>query len=500
VKTHIINLESFDSLASAKDKMEWGHSGRILLIWPLSGNILSSKLDLLRLKRHSDKLGAELALVVRLAEARDNAAQLGIPVFRSMRQARSTPWENKPYPAALVDAHPNRKRVEDLQKFITGRKAIRQPATGAGRLLFFSLGAFSLLSVAAILLPRAEIRLSPMAQDQEISLLVSADPEVSNYNLSGILPARTIPIIVEGRASTAVTGSFQIPENPAVGEVVFTNLTSEATVIPEGTIVLSTDNQGVSFATTLSGELLAEAGATITLPVRAQNPGSSGNVASGGLNLVEGPLSLNVAVTNPQATRGGSDRSGAAPSKNDYENLRTSLIASLQQSALEEIRSQAHPNDFILTQDPNISEILQEEYDPQEPAPSSDLSLILRIEFEIGVVEWRAIEAMSTAILDTLIPPGFEPLAQSLVVTHLSSPSFNDAGLASWQLLAKRSILAEYSKAKVLNLAVGQKPDLAEQRINQELHLAAIPDIHLFPSWWPRMPALPFRISVEKID
>ena len=108
MKIQIVHLETHDDVISTRDKMGWGQTNRIILIWPAKGAILDRPLDLVLLQRHSQSLGAQLSLVTRDEEVCFNAEQLGIPTFPSLRKAqlplrgsrnrrhlRRSPWAHK---------------------------------------------------------------------------------------------------------------------------------------------------------------------------------------------------------------------------------------------------------------------------------------------------------------------------------------------------------------------------------------------------------------------
>ena len=68
MKTHIINVQRYDTLESTLDKMVWGQSERILLVLPGRGCNFNHQFELKRLLRHSQALGAEIALVSVVSE------------------------------------------------------------------------------------------------------------------------------------------------------------------------------------------------------------------------------------------------------------------------------------------------------------------------------------------------------------------------------------------------------------------------------------------------
>ena len=92
MRTTIIRLEAHDDVFSTCDRMDWGNTGRILLVWPDGPTIIQRRLDLTLLQRHAQKLGAHLALACEDQEIRLRAIELGIPIFRSAAEAQRKPW------------------------------------------------------------------------------------------------------------------------------------------------------------------------------------------------------------------------------------------------------------------------------------------------------------------------------------------------------------------------------------------------------------------------
>ncbi len=93
MKTQILQLEPHDDLVSALDKMGWGKSARIILVWPKKTRLLRRRLDLVLLQRRSHALGAQLCLVTNDPRVRYFAFQTGITVFSTLRKAQNKPWK-----------------------------------------------------------------------------------------------------------------------------------------------------------------------------------------------------------------------------------------------------------------------------------------------------------------------------------------------------------------------------------------------------------------------
>ena len=192
MKTYILQLEAHDDIISTRDKLGWAKSGRILLVWPERGRVLHRRLDLELLKRHSQMVGAQLALVTKDPDVRYYAVRLGIPVFKSLRKAQSDRWR-LPRRFRNLEADNNKKSlIERREPGSTdpsrpGGKIPLSPAAPAPklnpltRLVFFTLGVAALLSIAATLIPSAQVVLIPKSEAQTTTIEVSADPTGSRY-------------------------------------------------------------------------------------------------------------------------------------------------------------------------------------------------------------------------------------------------------------------------------------------------------------------------------
>lgn len=92
----------------------------------------------------------------------------------------------------------------------------------------------------------------------------------------------------------------------ATGEVTFTG--ADGTLVATGTQVSTVqtdaDADPIAFETTGSGTI---AGGTLTLPIQAVLPGSSGNVGAGAITALLSPVSGQPAVSNVAPTTGGAD-------------------------------------------------------------------------------------------------------------------------------------------------------------------------------------------------
>jgi hypothetical protein len=502
MKTQILHLEPHDDLISARDKMGWGQTGRILLVWPERERVLTRRLDLVLIQRHSRFLGAQLGLVTQDPDVRFHARQLAIPVFKTFRQAQSVHWR---LPRQVRKA---RFRFKANNRRQSGKLALRPvlslrtaayPLTlsPAARLTFFTLGVVALLSIGAMLLPSAELSLTPQTQTQDITIAIQADPNLARLKLSGEVPAQVKTVIVEGRDFLRVSGSVMVPQTPAKGHVRFTNLTDRAVNIPPGTIVSTTGKNVLSYSTIRSAVVTAGAGQTLTVPVQAVTPGSRANIPEDRIIAIEGLLGTQLTVTNPRAITSGKDRRGPAPSELDRRRLYQLLFGSLRQTALEELQDGLAQDDLLLASSLSLQRTLEETYQPDKNQPADQLHLNLRLEFQAQVVSGEDLHTLANAVLDANQQPGYIPVAGSLKIENTTNTATVDGGNIHWNLYAGRQLQAQIPASQAATLSLGLSPAQAEKRLAAALPLEASPQVVLKPSWWPRLPLIPFRILVQ---
>ena len=501
MKTQILQLESHDDAISTRDKLAWSQTGRVLLVWPNRGRVLVRRLDLILLLRQCQALGVQLALVTEDPDVRYHARQLGISMFQTVRQAQQSRWLRPIRRKALrrlMHVAPS-ERAEIRQYLIESapqRQFSSKSLPQAFRFLFFVLGLLAVFSIGAAFYPRAEIQLTPVRQAQAIELAVQASPETSQVNLSGILPARTIGVLVEGQDSLETSGSMQIPLQPATGQVIFTNLTDQSMDIPAGTVV-GAPGSSARFATDRSGRVASGPGTTIALPVTALTPGSRGNLPPESIQAIEGQLGTSLAVTNPQPTSGGTDQISPAVTPLDQTRLYNQLAQVLQNEASADIQDLLTSGDIILTPEPSLARTVEKSFDPASLGPASQLNLTLRQEYQASKVTREDLERLVTGILDANLPSGYIPLPGTLEILHLTTPRSEADRTARWRLRASRTLQANLPESQVISLSLGRSLPQASQKLAEALDLSSPPKIHLTPDWWPRLPLLPFRIAVS---
>jgi len=495
MKTQVIHLELHDDAVSVRDKMSWAKTARILLVWPPRGRILARSLDLLLLQRHAASLGAQFGLVTRSAEIRRAAGELGLPVFVTIAEAQSHPWQNRTSRAKPTRRGP-RPNLQEL------RAEIHPPEPAwlthaAARLTFFTLGVIAVLAVVLLFIPSATISLDPKLQTQDLTLQVSASQNVTSVNVAGNLPAHKMSVVVEGSQSAQATGQASVPDKPAQGVARFRNLTTSVIGIPAGTVIRASNEPAVHFVTTQDGVLAAGVGRTIDISVQAVEPGRAGNLAADTLIAIQGDLGPDLAVTNPEPTSGGTDRTVSMPTADDRAHLHDALLADLRQQALDQVVQKLSSGDLLFPTTLTLSPALDETYLPAEGQPGETLTLTLQVEFSIQYALTSDLNALAAAALDAGLAKEMLPLADTLTVEITGKPVSQAGGGTTFEIHASRMLKPNINLSSVTRAVQGLPPIEAGQRLESMLPLASPPQIQLVPSWWPWLPFLPFRITIR---
>ena len=495
MKTQLIQLDPSDDVISVRDKMGWSQTSRILLVWPEKGLILTRRLDMLLLQRHSSALGAQLALVTHSAIVRETAEALHIPVFTDSRRAQATRWRGrrrKPFSIRRLKPPPD---IDELRLNQQRSKAGWQEHPAA-RYSLFGVSMAALVGLAFFFLPAARIQVEAERQTQTISLPVRASTAYTAVNLVGELPASYQRVVVEGRASMPTTGSMLIPGKAATGTAIFTNLTAQAVRVPQGLMLSTLDANPIRFITSKAGVVSPGPGRTLIVPIQALAPGEAGNLDPDKLTAIEGELGLSLSVTNPSATHGGGDVAAPAPREQDRQTLRRQLSTTLEASALADLKNSLAEGDLLITSSLELVEIIEEAYTPDRGLPGDELGLTLRLEYQSLVVTVELMEALAIPVLDGSLAEGLIPVPGTLTLKHSGFSEPDKEGSVSWELRATRIIREDISATEVMHLAAGQSPAAAVNRLAGSLPLAEAPLIELNPAWWPRLPYLTLRILV----
>ncbi|GAB4396234.1 MAG: hypothetical protein OHK0052_17300 [Anaerolineales bacterium] len=500
MKTQVIPLEPHDDIVSVRDKLQRiaeARARRILLVFPRprrgqrAAPILTRKLDLRLLQRCAHDLSGQIALVSSSPQIQQHAHELGIPVFASAEEAQRKAWRRTRRPDLRRTPRPNLTQL---------RPPAAKPLHPTLRIAAFSSGILALLALLLFLLPSAQIRVQPATQTQSIEIRVQASPDVQQVNLSGLIPVRTLPILVEGRRSLAVSGTTSVPRTPATGSVRLTNITDQPITLASGAR-LQTNNPALpAFLTTQSVTIPAGAGSVITVSVQAEQAGSIGNIPANTLTTLNGTAGFQLRASNPQAFSGGSDSIAPSPTALDQTRIRTLLQDDLRRAAFAEAQSLLQPNDLLLSTAATLQETLEETYNSQPGDVAETLELTLRLTFSVQIIRGDDLHELARSVLESSLPPGYRARPEAIQLTNLTPPAPDADSNFRWVLRAARPLESVLNPQQVIRLALGQPVEQAALTLQKNLPLASAPQIEIFPQGWRWLPWVTFRIGVTQTE
>jgi hypothetical protein len=491
VKTSVVQLETHDDYLSVRDRLNWIKGGRVLLIWPKRARSLERRLDLVLLQHYAASLGLQVGLVTKDPEVRYHASELGIPTFDSNRQAQSERWPRRYRPAIQPEHHRPRPDFSTLRR----RHALASPGWTQHPLvrgIFFTLSILAVLAIALLLIPEAQITLTPKTETQSLVLDVSASPNAQAITLAGDLPTHPVSVILDGSATIQASGTITVPSGYASGNIKLTNLSAITITVPAGSIVSTPDTPPLRFATRQEAQIPAGPGRTVSVMADALTAGTIGNVPAGRIITLEGPLSFQVTATNPLPLHGGSHESARAPTQADFSLLYDQLLAQLEITATAALQASLLAGDQLIST-AVLTDTIEKLYTPATAQPAEQLALTLRLQFSGLAVSADDLHQWAEAVLDASLPAGYTPIVNSLSIRPLTAPDYASNIRASWQIEAKRQIQAHISAQTASILARWHPIEQAKQAL-ATLPLTTPPMLNLSPTWWP---FVPLRIRVN---
>ncbi|HCB01509.1 MAG TPA: hypothetical protein DEP19_03925, partial [Anaerolineae bacterium] len=488
----IITLESHDDLISVRDKLSWAKTPRILLVWPKYEKVSLRLLDLKILQRHADSLGAQLGLVTRWNNVRRDAESLNIPVFDSTASAQKDVWLESPPRKRRIPKPPQvdlRKKRDEVR--------IQEPAwvkSLLGRIILFAIGVLSVLVLAGLFIPRAQVTLFPESKLVSAVIPVQASLSFNSVSLNGAIPAQEIFVIVDVEKIKVVTSQIAIPKTKAKGFVQFQNLSSSEVTIPAGTIVATVDL--IRFETLNRTILQGGVNQIVEVPIQAVNAGEGGNVEAESIISIEGPLGLSMTVTNPESISGGEDENAIGANENDRAILREETLNELRLLAETQMRTELADKDFLIVDTLELKELLVEEFSPLENEAGDTLTLIMQAEFSALYVFANDMQTLTSSYLNASIPEGFSVIDE-MQFELIDTPFTDSDGVTRFQLQISQNTVKHVDVLQVFNVIRGYNLQNAKDELIESFPFRQEPQITINPSWWNFLPLIPFNISVE---
>lgn len=507
-----VQIEANEDVTSVRDRLSFVRGGRVLLIWPESGTALTRKLDLVLIQREAKRRAIQLALVTHDPDVRQHARELQMSAFMTIDAAVRRRWQrgrtrvfvhrrHKPEAAPHHDdLMPLASRLLGNRKRFPPWLRITTQILAFVILLVFSLG------LAAVIIPSATIQVRTATQTITTEVLITVDPEALDVDVENArIPATRLRTIVQTVQQVSTTGIEPGDNTLATGFVTFTNQTPNPVNIPAGTRVTLNRSNAPSFETVEASTVPGGLGQSVEVPIRAdqRSAGPRGNVDAGTITLIDGPLEESLQVRNAFPTIGGDSRSFQVVTQDDRERIDGHARAQLQTLAYAEMEANLLESQTILIQTITIpdDELRSDWVSYSHPvgARSATLSLDMRAVVTALAIDDRFARQIVFAQLSATKPPDLVIEPDSFLYTRGevrvvgSPPQITFTALGDADAVA--AIRAEDLAHRLRGLSIAQ----AHEEIVLRTRLAeeTAPQIDIRPSWWRRMPVLPFRIEVE---
>ena len=484
----IIYLEADDGFAILRHRLSAAQAGKVILVVPPNCQGLKNRIHLRLLERLMDDSPISVALVTRDRTLGISARELGLPTFPSVEKAQRSRWP------------PRRSRLKRLLPE-KGRRPPTRPIKvamqrGEAVLFFGLLGGVFLILLAGfwLLVPSATVTLKPLTYPLEETLTVRGDPHLEEMDFMNlVLPATVKEVEVTGREQIACTAKKDVPDGHAQGEVIFINKTSEATTVISGTVVSTSAGTSVRFRTLEGVTLPPVAGGQARVMVEALEPGPSGNVLAWTINRVEGTIALQVNVINNSPTEGGTMKQVSYVTDEDKEQVKDMLMRRLKQEGYNTLVSRSE-GAYLPPESVELF-VLTETYDKFVEEPADSLTLDMRVWARGMAIAEEDARRLALAALESSMSEGFQLLSEE-VGLHPGGASEASGEQVVFQITVRGQMVMSIDEAEIKEHLTGKSIADAVAYLGRRLELAEEPSVEVLPSWWPRLPLIPLRISL----
>lgn len=507
-----IQLEANDDIAHLRDRMSFIRGRRVLIVWPEKGTALNRKLDIVLIQREAKRRSIQLAFITHDKQVMEHAADLGISTFETIGAAEGGRWrrprtkiftrrdhkpEDEPTPNELIDVA---SRVRNPKREVSRGRYVLE------RLLIIAGLIAVLASTFYVVLPQATVTITLASEIVVTDLQIVADPSISDVDVEQArIPATTLRAEVQTVGTSATTGTSALGDNPAIGIVTFINQSLNNVTLPVGTIVATTGGQPVRFATV--AEVIVRGGVgqreEVAVQAIAESAGDQSNVGAEAISVVEGEQATLVSVINASPTTGGETRQFASVTQADRDRLISIVRQQLQQSAYEEMQALVTDTQIIVIETVRIAEERTDWtiFDHEVGDIADTLSLDMRAVIEATVIDDRYTGQVLFARLSAQKPLGKVLVADTFAFTRGAVISIENL-LVTFAATGEVQANATIETAQLADKIAGKSIAEAQTIIAQSANLApgVIPSFTVSPEWFPQLPLLPVRITVQTIN
>ncbi|HOG46446.1 MAG TPA: hypothetical protein PLJ35_08075 [Anaerolineae bacterium] len=505
-----IQLGEGDNVFVARQKLQQAQSGQVALVVPVGSGALCSELDLVLVQRAAQALALDLVLVTDDSNLAGLARSLGMktasgsgrvvrggggrPAQRDLRHAAVAPLPERAPRLYGEVTPPGEQRGQPLALRRLQWRDVTQHAVlwlvGAAAVLVLLLG-------LALAVPSATVVLEPKGDVASAEAEVVASPSVQQVDYEkGRVPARQVRLEVIGEDEVQTTGKRSASDKHAAGDVVLVNKTTSEATVPKGTVVRTADGNPIKFYTLLDVTLPGAYGATARVPIQAAEPGPRSNVEALTIRVVEGEPSVQVEVLNDAPVQGGNEKRVSVVASQDGDRLRATMVQKLQQRAYEELVAGLSQGDWIPADSLDVA-IVDEVFDKKVDEEAEQLRLTMKVLVTGLAVDGQGTRALLTRALESRSTSALVVNEATLKVQAPVGSAQVESGAVRFRAAASATLVPAINLRAVSGRIAGKDPESAAAWLAEQCELSQPPQIDISPSWWPRLPWMPSRITVQ---
>ncbi|MHB8619912.1 MAG: baseplate J/gp47 family protein, partial [Chloroflexota bacterium] len=330
---YLLAVRPDENIAAILRKLEAVPAGRVIITSTDTVATFRNPVSIRLLARRAHDLALAVAIVTDDDFTRWLCEQVGLPAFATVKSVR----------------HP--RSALSITREGLARAHLRLGGWVSGVLGLAVLAAVALLLF--FVLPAATVTVTPAPKALAVDVPVLATVTQDQLDAAaGRVPANVASTEVAGDAQVRATGTREAPDGTAGGLVTITNTTAGKVDVPAGTIFAGgavdfVSGQDVVVPPSLKVGSVALPG-TVALPVKAVNPGPSGNVKAHVITGLPPGLAGKLRVSNDFATSGGTRKKVNYLSGADQGRAKDALRTRLVNLGLQRIRGQISRNETFL--------------------------------------------------------------------------------------------------------------------------------------------------------
>jgi hypothetical protein len=437
-----------------------------------------------------------------IAPGEDNGSGISEAIGIAPALDPESHWPNQNGPAAVTDeADADSEAAPEIADATGSENPPRRWAPVAAALaIIVALAFFAIRFV----LPQAVITITPKTAPvaAAIAFDVTSDGQPIADGAAFALAAQPREIEVAWSGTVPTTGVRVEPDGTASGPIELRNATGEPLVADAGTVVITESD--IEFAFTEAVTVPAADPTTgrpgaATGNVRAVQPGSGGNIATGEIG---GRLPNGVYYSNRmEPTGGGTDKEFPAVAQADLDALSEAAVADAPGLAAEVLASE-HPGAVIVPANVTVSD-RHDEFDRQVGEDADSVSLhstltvqLLTYDGDAAASEYQQVLAGK---LNGEAPEGFAVSPDEIAYTGPTTIDSNDRGVRL-EIAAEadaEAVLDDAERAALTAELAGAGPEQTAAILARFPEIAQY-TIEYHPMWLPRqMPANAGRIQLE---